>query len=161
MFTKIPPLVDRVAEMARIERALEAPLRGEGGLLCLRGEAGVGKTRLAQEAVELAARLGFTVGFAAALSESGRTYHPWTDALHQVGLESLLDDAPPPKLLALVAFGSRAKVVAKVEREEITEGDLGESHRRLTQFARESQRTGGQHEGGEVAVEAIEPHRLR
>ena len=42
-------LVRRAAERARIEEALARAGRGEGSILLLGGEAGVGKSRLATE----------------------------------------------------------------------------------------------------------------
>jgi len=42
-------LVDRVGEMNQLKEAVDRAVRGEGGLLFLRGEAGIGKTRLTRE----------------------------------------------------------------------------------------------------------------
>jgi len=42
-------LVDRVEEMSQLREAVDRAVRGEGGLLFLRGEAGIGKTRLTKE----------------------------------------------------------------------------------------------------------------
>ena len=42
-------LIDRVEEMNRLREAVDRTVRGEGGLLFLRGEAGIGKTRLTRE----------------------------------------------------------------------------------------------------------------
>jgi len=42
-------LIDRVEEMNRLREAVDRAVRGEGGLLFLRGEAGIGKTRLTRE----------------------------------------------------------------------------------------------------------------
>ena len=39
-------LVGRATELAEVEAALAATVRGEGGLLLVTGEAGVGKSRL-------------------------------------------------------------------------------------------------------------------
>jgi tetratricopeptide (TPR) repeat protein/KaiC/GvpD/RAD55 family RecA-like ATPase len=43
------PLIDRVEEMGVLKEAAERAIRGEGGLVFLYGEAGIGKTRLARE----------------------------------------------------------------------------------------------------------------
>ena len=43
------PLIDRVEEMNQLKEAVDRAVRGEGGLLFLRGEAGIGKTRLTRE----------------------------------------------------------------------------------------------------------------
>jgi len=42
-------LIDRVEEMNQLKEAVDRTVRGEGGLLFLRGEAGIGKTRLTRE----------------------------------------------------------------------------------------------------------------
>jgi len=42
-------LIDRVEEMNRLREAVDRAVQGEGGLLFLRGEAGIGKTRLTRE----------------------------------------------------------------------------------------------------------------
>ena len=49
------PLIGRRAERERLERALAGARGGRGALVLLSGEAGVGKTRLAQEAAEAGA----------------------------------------------------------------------------------------------------------
>ena len=42
-------LIDRVEEMNQLKEAVDRTVRGEGSLLFLRGEAGIGKTRLTRE----------------------------------------------------------------------------------------------------------------
>ena len=42
-------LIDRVEEMSLLRQAVDRAVRGEGGLVFLYGEAGIGKTRLARE----------------------------------------------------------------------------------------------------------------
>ncbi len=72
-----PPLVGRSAEMDRLAAQLSRAARGQGCALFLAGEAGIGKTRLAQEALALARERGFLVleGSAYAL-EGGLAYAP-------------------------------------------------------------------------------------
>lgn len=43
------PLVDRVEEMKLLKEAVDRTVQGEGGVVFLHGEAGIGKTRLARE----------------------------------------------------------------------------------------------------------------
>jgi len=114
---ELPPLVDRQEEVARIAEALDAAERGEGRLLLLRGEAGCGKTRLAQEAAVQAQRRAFATGFGTALSESVVPYHPWREALDGLGLGRILEENPPPRLLGLYVLVSEDGITAKVERD--------------------------------------------
>lgn len=53
--------VGREAEIAQITQRLQEVAAGKGQLLSLAGEAGVGKTRLAYQALKLAGEQGFTV----------------------------------------------------------------------------------------------------
>lgn len=48
------PLVGRSAELVRVLEALQLAAGGAGGTLFLTGEPGIGKTRLATEALALA-----------------------------------------------------------------------------------------------------------
>jgi predicted ATPase len=43
------PLIDRLEEMTLLKEAVDRAIQGEGGLVFLYGEAGIGKTRLARE----------------------------------------------------------------------------------------------------------------
>ena len=57
MFTPETPLIGRVRERTRLIAGLDAALSGRAGLAMLSGEAGIGKTRLAEEvAAEAQAR---------------------------------------------------------------------------------------------------------
>ena len=58
---RCPVVVGRSAELDVITAAVEAAAAGNGGIVVLLGEAGMGKTRLAAEAVELARSSGMAV----------------------------------------------------------------------------------------------------
>jgi tetratricopeptide (TPR) repeat protein len=47
--TREIPLIDRIEEMKLLKEAVDRTIQGEGGLVLLYGEAGIGKTRLARE----------------------------------------------------------------------------------------------------------------
>ena len=77
-----PALVGREAELSLLEDALLSALRGEGGVVVLGGEAGMGKSRLARELGNQAQRLGCTV-MAGACSEAELSlpYLPFLEAI--------------------------------------------------------------------------------
>ncbi|MHB8507899.1 MAG: AAA family ATPase [Candidatus Dormibacteria bacterium] len=56
-----PVIVDRHAPLAALEDALFQALQGEGQVICVSGEAGVGKTRLLAEVMAQARKLGAQV----------------------------------------------------------------------------------------------------
>jgi len=71
------PLVGREAELARLAAALEGAAEGSGGIVLLCGEAGIGKSRLAEAATADAA----SVLRGAATEGSAVPYGPIVDAL--------------------------------------------------------------------------------
>lgn len=77
-----PILVGREAELIELEDALLAACRGEGRVILLTGEAGIGKTRLAGELRERAGRIGVAT-FTGVCSEAlpAIPYLPFLEAL--------------------------------------------------------------------------------
>jgi len=89
-----PIVVARDEEMSALEDALLGALRGDGGVVLLGGDAGMGKSRLARELSERAARLGCTVMTGACSeAELSLPYLPFLEAvgnhLSSVPLEAL------------------------------------------------------------------------
>src|SRR3990172_6716434 len=114
-----PPLVDRVQETDRLRALLRDAKEGKGSLLVLRGEAGIGKTRLVQETLALGLREGFATGLGTCLSETVALYHPWQEALRPIGLAHVLGEPPPPLLKAIYVIASGGRLVAEAEREGV------------------------------------------
>lgn len=92
------PLVGRGDELASLLAALDAARAGQGRLLLLLGEAGVGKTRLGDELAARAQDLGLPV-LVGRCHESQRLLPlaPWTEALRRAGV---LADGPLLEALA-------------------------------------------------------------
>ncbi|MFL5891760.1 MAG: AAA family ATPase [Solirubrobacterales bacterium] len=77
-----PVLVERDDQLASLESALMSAHRGEGGLAVLSGEAGIGKTRLANELARLARQLGSAVLWGSCSeAELSLPYLPFVEAL--------------------------------------------------------------------------------
>jgi predicted ATPase len=77
-----PILIGRDEELSKLEDALLSANRGEGQVVLLAGDAGMGKTRLASELGQRAARLGMTVVFGGCSeAELALTYLPFLEAV--------------------------------------------------------------------------------
>jgi hypothetical protein len=80
------PLVGRRAERARLRAALGDVTRGSGAVVVLEGEAGIGKTRLAEAATALAAAQGWRVAWSRCADDAGApALWPWLQLLDQLG----------------------------------------------------------------------------
>jgi len=81
-----PPLAGRQAELGELRMALDDALGGHGRLVLLRGEPGIGKTRLAEELCQEAETRGAMVAWGAAWDGGGAPpYFPWTEVLRALG----------------------------------------------------------------------------
>jgi predicted ATPase/class 3 adenylate cyclase len=94
-------LVGRGAELRVVEAVARRALGGRGQVLCLSGEAGIGKSRLVAAAVATSERLGFAVHGGACSSYGGTTgYLVWRPIVR--GLLAVEPALPPDKQRAQV-----------------------------------------------------------
>ncbi|MFO1330335.1 MAG: AAA family ATPase [Rubrivivax sp.] len=102
------PLVARQAELQRLRDALHAARAGQGSVLTLQGEAGLGKTRLAEELSAQAAQAGLRVLAGRCLeSQQLFPFAPWVEALRRAEVskdEALLTDLGPAWRTELAAL---------------------------------------------------------
>ncbi|MGI0091068.1 MAG: ATP-binding protein [Nitrososphaerales archaeon] len=78
------PFVGRNEELDIVEARLAETVKGRGGIVFLSGEAGIGKTRLAAEAVNRAEPMGYRCLTAKCRSDVGSPlYHPWMELFRQ------------------------------------------------------------------------------
>ena len=79
------PFVGRSKELARLEEALARALAGEGRMVMLAGEPGIGKTRTAEELARKARALGAAVLWSGCYEGEGAPlYWPWTKILREL-----------------------------------------------------------------------------
>lgn len=104
------PIIGRTLERQRIALDLQALLRGNGGLLLLRGEAGIGKSRLLRDAVQQARQrtIRGLISHASSI-ESATPYFAWRHLLQQM----LLGDAP------FDSAAARAELERRLRGEEL------------------------------------------
>jgi len=98
------PLVGREPELAALEAALAAACGGRGGIVLVRGEAGVGKTRLVREAIGRADDVLLLEG-SCRPGTLGTPHLPFAEALRAgraAGAAALRHPDPPGSHLALL-----------------------------------------------------------
>jgi class 3 adenylate cyclase/tetratricopeptide (TPR) repeat protein len=109
---KVLPLVDRIEELGNLRAALERTIQGKGDLIFIAGEAGVGKTRIADELSALAREKHATVLYGRCSRREGKIpYAPWIEQIREY-----VRTNPPQMLFKVVGnFGGEvAKLVPDV-----------------------------------------------
>lgn len=77
----IPPFVGRTQELDSLERCFRGAVAGRPRVVLVEGEAGIGKTRLLQEAMSVARRLGMEVWFGRCYEDLTLPYLPFVEYL--------------------------------------------------------------------------------
>ncbi len=116
------PLVGRNAELAILAEALAESLAGDGQLVALLGETGIGKSRLAAEIAAIAASRGCQVMLGRCYeTEQALPFAPWVDALRSARVtdnDALVTGLAPvwraelARLLPEVGVGASARTDA-------------------------------------------------
>lgn len=76
------PFVGRIPELEQLQQAVDRALSGNGGMVALAGEPGIGKTRAAQELEQYATDHGALVYWGHCYEDAGSPpYWPWLQAL--------------------------------------------------------------------------------
>ncbi len=102
------PYVGRADELSQLRQLMAAAVRGQGALVVIGGEPGVGKTRLAEEIAVEAQRLGAAVRLGHCYEMEGAA--PYTPLVEM--LEAFLRSAPKETFRA--ALGENAAEVARI-----------------------------------------------
>ena len=82
--SSVVPLIGRERELAILDEALCSAAAGRGHCVALIGEAGIGKTRLADECTQRATAANQRTAWGSAWSEAA-PFWPWQDVLRQLG----------------------------------------------------------------------------
>jgi class 3 adenylate cyclase/tetratricopeptide (TPR) repeat protein len=120
-----PPLVGRRTEVATIRALVDRAKAGRGVVLGLSGEPGIGKSRLAAEAVDLAGRRGIpTYSGACRALGPAFSYRVWRSIWRELlGLDPL---SPIEEQQAALAsrFGKRAPLLAPILNVPVPDSEL-------------------------------------
>lgn len=92
------PLVGRERELGLLQQRVDTAVQGEGSLVFITGEAGIGKTRLAWEVRPYARERGFLWLEGHYFKEGSILFQPWVEAIR-----AFLGSAPPAMLEKVLA----------------------------------------------------------
>ncbi len=105
------PMIGRAAELGELRHALDDASEARGSVFVLLGDAGIGKTRLAEALADEAAQRGHDVLWGSAWEAGGASaFWPWTQLIRQ-----LLDARTPEE--AIADLGEGAPYVAQIAPE--------------------------------------------
>jgi tetratricopeptide (TPR) repeat protein len=106
---RITPWTDRETELASLRSILSGASAGQGAIVAISGEPGIGKTRLAEEVIRLSKGKGFrTLRSRGFQGEPGLAYGHWVEAIRGYVREA------PDLLLYKVCTGCLSQVVKLV-----------------------------------------------
>ncbi len=110
-------LVGREIELAQLRVALDMAARGRPAVVVVGGEAGIGKTRLAEATTEVARAAGWAVAWSRCADDAGApALWPWTQVLEALGQERLTptaeDDADDARFQLFEELCRRLSAVA-------------------------------------------------
>lgn len=84
------PIRGRDSVLRTLSRRVSAAAEGNGGVLFLPGEAGLGKSRIAREIANRASTIGVATHLSSALPAAGRSFSVWIDAMERLD-ENMLE----------------------------------------------------------------------
>ena len=113
------PLVGRDAEIATLKEAIEKALAGRGSAIAIKGEAGMGKSRLKWEASKLAREAGLLVHEGRAPSFGGISYRTIAEAIRTA--LPLSEGAAPDEIVRRVRAAGRALGLSQVDTHHLAE----------------------------------------
>ena len=91
------PLIGRDAELVRLRQALDDAWQGRGRIVVIRGEAGIGKSRIVEEvAGDVAARGGRVLVGRCYETEQVLPFGPWVNAIRNARVLDEINDLPKP-----------------------------------------------------------------
>ena len=129
------PMVGRVAEQALIQKEMAAVKAGEGRIISIMGEAGIGKSRLVAEIIRLAGEQEFT-GFGGECQSYGtnssylvwqRIWQDFFDLSGEMGLEQQIEQIGQQLEAINPALLPRLPLLGAVLRLPIPDNDLTQS----------------------------------
>ena len=113
-----PELIGREDEFGQLMECWKDVLDGEGSTILISGEAGIGKTRLVTELLELARTYDTLTVKGWCLADALDPLMPFREALRDAGLYHLMAERPPPKVISAYLMDDSGIMITKAELQE-------------------------------------------
>ncbi len=111
-----PGIVGRSEEESILQAHLDKALEGKGSTVFVSGEAGLGKTRLVSDFLELAKKRGVKIITGRCMAGSLEPLMPIREGLRNSDLHHLIAGKPPPQVISAYLIDVSGMVAAKAER---------------------------------------------
>ncbi len=118
MITFRPELIGRDEEFDKLEDIWQSTRQRSGSTILISGEAGIGKTRLVKELINLVQKDDAHIIKGWCLADSLEPLMPFKEGLRDTGLSQLISEAPPPKVISAYLINKDGLLVTKIERDE-------------------------------------------
>ncbi|MEM3397017.1 MAG: tetratricopeptide repeat protein [Thermoplasmata archaeon] len=113
----VVPFVDRKQELKIIQELIEEAISGRTAALLIKGDVGIGKTRLMEQTLEIAKNKNFQYGVGHGVKGVRIPFVTLTECFSELGIEHLLSPQKPPRVDCVYLSTDRGLLIAKVERE--------------------------------------------
>ncbi len=113
-----PALTGRDNDISKLESFWTRTKEGKGSTVFISGEAGIGKTRLVSEFMDMAEERETMIIKGWCLSESLEPLLPLRNGFLDAGIPQLISEDPPPKVISTYLIKKGGILVAKSERED-------------------------------------------
>ncbi|MEM4160984.1 MAG: tetratricopeptide repeat protein [Thermoplasmata archaeon] len=111
------PFVNREQELKILTEIVEETVSGKTSAVLLKGEVGIGKTRLVEKVLEIAREKNFQFGVGHGVKGVRIPFVTLAECFSELGIEHLLSLQKPPRVDCVYLSTNKGILIAKVERE--------------------------------------------
>ena len=110
------PFVNRTNELKLVSELLDEALNSRTTAAIIKGDVGIGKTRLTEKIIEIAREKGFEVGAGEGVKGVKIPFVALSECFSALGIEHLLHAQKPPRVDCVYLMTNKGLLIAKVER---------------------------------------------
>ncbi len=113
-----PSFTGRKGELEQLKVLLDDAMGGKGSTALISGEAGIGKTRLIEELLNIAEENNVNMIRGWCLTDTLEPLLPFKEALRGANMYHLVSETPPPKVISAYLINNAGMLISKAELKE-------------------------------------------